>query len=64
MFTGNALRQSAFKGIKTRRAPQGYPNADLVMRGSLLIGCHHGLTPRHIDYMKEIFVEFLEKHTA
>ncbi|OJI07393.1 NarL family transcriptional regulator [bacterium CG10_46_32] len=62
MFTGNVLRQSAFKKIKARRRAGGYPNADLVMRGSLLIGCHQGIKREHLTYMKNIFTEFLSNY--
>ncbi|KKU07744.1 MAG: NDP-hexose 3,4-dehydratase [Candidatus Magasanikbacteria bacterium GW2011_GWA2_45_39] len=62
IFTGNVLRQPAFKGIKCRRLKGGYPASDLVMRGSLLIGCHHGLEDKHIEYLKEVFTDFLKKY--
>lgn len=62
MFTGNALLQTAFKNINTHRVRGGYPRADTVMRGSILIGCHQGLTVKHIDYMKNVFTEFLKKY--
>jgi len=39
MFTGNILRQPAYKKIKAYRIKGGYPNADAVMCGLLLIGC-------------------------
>ena len=62
IFTGNALRQPAFKKIKCRRLKGGYPASDLVMRGSILIGCHHGLEDKHIAYLKEVFTDFLKKY--
>lgn len=62
IFTGNALRQPAFRGIKCRRVKGGYPAADLVMRGSVLIGCHHGLGEKHIKYLKEVFTDFLKRY--
>lgn len=62
IFTGNALRQSAFKDIKARRRTGGYPNTDLVMRGSLLIGCHQGIRHEHIAHLKNVFGDFLDKY--
>lgn len=61
VFTGNVLRQPAFKNLeKIRVAEGGYPVADLVMQNGFVIGCHHGLDFSHIDYLKEIFIEFLD----
>src|SRR5690606_8889208 len=41
VFTGNILRQPGFKHIAHKAMPQGYPEADKVMRGGMLIACHH-----------------------
>lgn len=60
VFTGNALRQPAFKGLPARTLPSNYPVADHTMRGSLMIGCHHGMTREQIDYVKKIFVKFFK----
>ena len=32
---------------------------DNVMNGSVLIGCHHGLEKKHLNYIEEVFSEFL-----
>ena len=63
IFTGNILRQPAFKRIKCRTLPGGYPSADLVTRGSLLIGSHHGLTERMMRHIFESFQTFLKNYT-
>ncbi len=60
IFTGNVLRQPAFKNIRARRLRSGYPMADEVMRGGFLIGCHHGLSAPHLSYIKEAFEAFLK----
>lgn len=60
IFTGNILRQPAFKTIKCRTLSGGYPAADLVTRGSLLIGCHHGLNEQMIRHIFESFETFLK----
>lgn len=55
VFTGNILRQPAMRGLDRREAPDGYPVADAVMRGGILMACHHGLTEAQIDYMHACF---------
>lgn len=59
VFTGNILRQPAMAGIPCRTAPEGYPVADDVMRGGILLACHHGLDTAQIDYIHDCFREFL-----
>lgn len=53
VFTGNILRQPAFAGIARRESPDGYPNADRVMRGGMLLACHHGLNDAQLDWVHE-----------
>jgi CDP-6-deoxy-D-xylo-4-hexulose-3-dehydrase len=57
VFTGNVLRQPAFKSIARREAPGGYPHADAVMARGLLIGCHQGLNEADLEYIAEVFEE-------
>lgn len=59
VFTGNILRQPGFKGIERKEASGGYPESDKVMRGGMLLGCHHGLTGEMIEHMKNSIREFL-----
>ena len=59
VFTGNILRQPAFSHINHRSLEDGYPVADSVMLGSLMIGCHHGMKDEDLDYIKLVFNEFL-----
>lgn len=59
VFTGNILRQPGFKNIPHRQSAQGNPNADQVMRGGMLLGCHHGLTQEMIDHIHESFSVFV-----
>lgn len=59
IFTGNILRQPGFAMINHRKSEHGYANADLVMRGGLLIGCHHGLTVEMMAHMHDTFTKFL-----
>lgn len=60
VFTGNALRQPAFKELPARTLPGGYPVSDMIMRGSLMIGCHQGMTQKQIGYLKEKLVKFFK----
>ena len=58
VFTGNILRQPGFVGIERRESPDGYPNADRVMRGGMLMACHHGLSEQQLDYLHDQFRHF------
>ena len=60
IFTGNILRQPGFKNIPHKADPQGYANADAVMRGGILLGCHHGLTQEMLQHMHESFELFVK----
>lgn len=62
VFTGNILRQPGFATIERRESPEGYPNADRVMRGGMLLACHHGLSERQLAYLRDVFLEFASKH--
>ena len=61
VFTGNILRQPGFGAIARRECQGGYPNADFVMKGGLLIGCHQGLADRDVDRICAVFDEFAGK---
>jgi CDP-4-dehydro-6-deoxyglucose reductase, E1 len=61
VFTGNILRQPGFSGIVRRERAGGYPNADAVMRGGLLVGCHHGLTSSDVERICDVYSQFAEK---
>ncbi|MEX1369327.1 MAG: aminotransferase class I/II-fold pyridoxal phosphate-dependent enzyme [Nannocystaceae bacterium] len=58
IFSGNILRQPGFRGIERVEHPGGFPNADRVMRGGILIGCHQGLQDFHLDYVEDAFTRF------
>jgi CDP-4-dehydro-6-deoxyglucose reductase, E1 len=55
IFTGNIVRQPGFKNIPHRADPRGYANADAVMKGGILLGCHHGLTDDMINHIHQSF---------
>jgi CDP-4-dehydro-6-deoxyglucose reductase, E1 len=58
IFTGNILRQPGFRNIKHRVCSDGYPVADNVMTGGMLIACHHGMTLEMMDHIKNTFANF------
>lgn len=51
VWTGNVLRQPAFRAIPHRADPGGYPNADRVMEQGLVVPCNHGLDDEDVDYV-------------
>ena len=64
VFTGNILRQPAMRGVEVRTTPNGYPVADAVMRGGILIACHHGLEDAHFAFMHDTFQTFANRFRA
>lgn len=60
VFTGNILRQPGFKNIAHKASPDGYTEADKVMKGGMLIACHHGLNDIQINHMKESIEAFMK----
>lgn len=64
VFTGNILRQPAMKNVEALKVPGGYPVSDHVMRGGILLACHHGLDNAQIDFMHETFEGFVAQLPA
>ncbi|MBN4081661.1 aminotransferase class I/II-fold pyridoxal phosphate-dependent enzyme [bacterium AH-315-C07] len=62
VFTGNVLRQPGYKNIERKESIDGYPAADRVMKGGILVGCHHGMNEAMLDHIKESFEVFAQKH--
>ena len=62
IFTGNVIRQPLLSGVIVRKAPQGYPFSDAVMRGGMLLACHHGLSEEQIQHVHDSFREFAAKN--
>lgn len=60
VFTGNILRQPGFKNQPSKVAKGGYPEADKVMRGGMLMACHHGLTAEQKNHIMESVTEFMK----
>lgn len=58
VFTGNITRQPGFRDAPMRTASGGYPESDRVMKGGLLLACHHGLTAPMLAHVHQSFREF------
>ncbi len=61
VFTGNITRQPGFKNIKMKKSIKGYPEADKVMKGGVLLACHHGLTQNMINHVYNSIDLFISK---
>jgi CDP-6-deoxy-D-xylo-4-hexulose-3-dehydrase len=60
VFTGNILRQPGFKHQPHKASAEGYPEADKVMRGGMLLACHHGLNNEQMDHVMNSVTEFMK----
>ena len=60
VFTGNILRQPGFKQVPHHAASEGYPQADRVMRGGMLMACHHGLQEFQVQHIMESVTAFMK----
>ncbi len=63
LFVGNILHQPAFRHVP-HRVVGPLANADKIMRDTFVIGCHHGLNDEMIDYVSNVFDEFLSQHAS
>ncbi len=61
VFTGNILRQPGFKNVVHKAAAGGYPEADKVMRGGILLACHHGLNDLQLNHVMESVSAFMKQ---
>lgn len=64
VFTGNITRQPGFENVPKRTASEGYPEADKVMRGGVLLACHHGLTDAMLGHLHRSFEELARPHRS
>lgn len=62
IFTGNVARQPLLSSVIVRKTHHGYPFSDAVMRGGMLLACHHGLSEEQIQHMHDSFREFAVKN--
>ena len=52
------------QNVETKVTKDGYPVSDAVMRGGILLACHHGLDEAQIDYMHETFEGFAKSRLS
>ena len=62
LFTGNILRQPAFKKAMRGADPTRFPNAECIMRNTIVIGCHQALTNKHLAHIFSTFDDFLASY--
>jgi CDP-6-deoxy-D-xylo-4-hexulose-3-dehydrase len=55
-FAGNITRHPAF-----RKHLKAFKNADIVMKNGFLLGAHHGMTTKDVDYVCDKIYEFFSK---
>ena len=61
VFTGNILRQPAFKGLSLTGDASGFPNSDRIMEYGIVFGCHHGMSSSQLEYLSQVLRDFLTK---
>jgi len=65
IFSGNALRHPAFKNLISKiNKVNSFNNSDYIMKNGILIGCHHGLVSREINYIHNQIKNFLIKKSV
>jgi CDP-6-deoxy-D-xylo-4-hexulose-3-dehydrase len=64
VFTGNIIRQPAMADVQYRQPEGGCPVADAVMRGGILLACHHGLDEAQIEHMHASFAAFADSQAS
>ena len=59
IFTGNILRQPVMKKRFYKKVKNAETNSNSVMSYGILIGCHHGLNDKDLNYVKTNFDKFI-----
>ncbi len=60
IFTGNILRQPVMKKRIYKKVKNSEINSNKVMKNGILIGCHHGLNNKDLNYIKKAFDNFIK----
>ena len=60
IFTGNILRQPAMKNLKYKSKKDSAIISNHVMKNGILLGCHHGMKLKDLDYIRKTFIKFLK----
>ena len=61
IFTGNILKQPLMKKTKYKFHKDCNAIADDVMINGILLGCHHGMTIKDVNFICKIFDKFIDK---
>jgi CDP-6-deoxy-D-xylo-4-hexulose-3-dehydrase len=64
VWTGNAVRQPAFRKLPMRIDPAGLPNADRVMEWGLILPMNHALGDREMDYIGDLIDRYVAEHLS
>ena len=62
IFTGNILRQPIMKKRFYKKVKNAEINSNNIMRNGILIGCHHGLNQKNLNYIKKNISVFLKDY--
>ncbi len=62
VFSGNITRQPGFKDIEMKICENGLKNSDNVMKGGVLLACHHGLTDDMFSHMHNVCETFFNQY--
>ena len=62
VFSGNITRQPGFKNIEMKICKDGLKNSDDVMRGGVLLACHHGLSDDMLMHMHDVCDTFFQQY--
>jgi CDP-6-deoxy-D-xylo-4-hexulose-3-dehydrase len=60
IFSGNILRQPAYRGAP-HRVSGSLEQTDVIMNRSFFVGVYPGLTPAMLDYMVRSFDDFFRR---
>ena len=62
IFSGNIIRHPAFSYLSNKiNKINSFKNSDYIMENGLLIGCHHGLSLKNMNYIHNIISKLLKK---
>ena len=51
------------KKRKYKKVKNAEVNSNNVMKNGILIGCHHGVKNKDLEYIKKIFFDFIKKNS-
>ena len=55
-FAGNVTRHPAYREFYSPTDP--FPNSDIIMKDCFMLGAHHGLEERDVDYVCEVLKKY------